>query len=477
MRFLLPCLILASIAALGGCPDRTVAEIPPTGTAEIQKDIPVSTAIDLLFVIDNSKSTRDKQDLFAANFRNLVDALDRFPGGRPNLHIGVVSTSVDLGMTIDTCPSPMNADNGLLHNTPFDASCTGPNGRFIIDNEKPGGGREINYIDDPGDPNDGLAKTFQCIARLGSGGCGFEAPLEAVKRALDKSRAENDGFLRTGAFLVVVFLVDEDDASLADPRAFFSVPGVLDRGDFRAQPLIAYQCNRPIDPNNPGSYTDCAVRTDSLLTDPQSYSGFLSRLKPPGRTVVAVIGGDPEPNIATGTVPAPIDQPLGLMPSCTVTVPDGSDSGSEPDVVHGRPALRMASFLDPFGDHGLFATVCQADYSQTLDDIGELLIKVVSPCLEGEIDTLDPDPAPGAQIDCNVSDVQLEPVLVETGVPACPMEDDTTPRAGGPRPCWWVAPNPTACASTESKLELHVERTTPPPIGTDVRVRCASKNG
>jgi hypothetical protein len=453
-------LLLAGLAGLAGCPDRTVAELPPAQAGEISKDIPVTVEIDLLFVIDNSGSTKEKQTVFAANFPRFIEALEAFDEGLPNLHIGVVSTTVDLGVGgIEGCPHPAPNDDGLLHNRPSGA-CAPPDGRFIVDvaDAAEPDGRRQNYTDE-------LDKTLSCIAQIGSTGCGFESPLEAMKRALDGTRPENAGFLRKNAFLVVVFLVDEDDASIGDP-AFF---GAAQTSDFRAQPLLAYRCDQPISPTGPGSYTGCRPRTDSFLTDPARYYELLSTLKPPGRTIVALIGGDPRPDVEVG--PLTINgqqQALALLPSCSATI-DG-----KPAI--GRPAIRLADFTSRFGDSGLFRSICQPDYSQTLADIGALIDTKVSPCLEGQLATDDVAPdEPGLQLECNVSDVVLEPEEREALIPPCAMQDAATPRPGGERPCWWSTPNPAACATTATQLELHVERTSPAAPGTSVRARCATR--
>jgi hypothetical protein len=453
---------LAGLAGLTGCPDRTVADLDPIPAGQVTKDIPLTAEIDLLFVIDDSGSTRDKQTVFAANFPRFVQALDAFEKGRPNLHIGVVSTSVDLGRDLGGCPHPATASNGLLQNRPS-GSCASPSGRFIVDAAAPGGGRTTNYS---GDLDDALS----CVAQLGSEGCGFEAPLEAMKRALDGSRPENAGFLRKSAYLAVVFLVDEDDASIGDP-AFWD--GGTPTSDFRAQPLLAYQCDQPISPTNPGVYTGCRAideeRGVPILTPTARYHEFLSALKPDGKAIVAVIGGDPKPQIEVGPlVLAGRRQELALQPSCSATI------NGNPSIA--RPAIRLADFASQFGDHGLFRTVCQPDYSQTLADIGTLIATSISPCLEGQLTTNDMDlDQPGDQLECNVSDVVFEPKEQETPIPRCAMETADQPRAGGERPCWWTRPNPVACGTTATKLELHVERSAPPAPGSSVRARCATR--
>src|SRR5262245_41111624 len=115
-------LALLCLAGLTGCPDRTVSSLDLVQEGEIAKEIPISADIDLLFVIDNSSSTLDKQAVFAANFPRFVQALDAFEKGRPNLHIGVVSTTVDLGVSgIGGCAHPASSDDGLPHNTPSGA--------------------------------------------------------------------------------------------------------------------------------------------------------------------------------------------------------------------------------------------------------------------------------------------------------------------------------------------------------------------
>jgi hypothetical protein len=61
---------------------------------------------------------------------------------------------------------------------------------------------------------------------------------------------------------------------------------------------------------------------------------------------------------------------------------------------------------------------------------------------------------------------------VETQLPPCRMIAAEQPDPAGARACWWIRSNPTAC-STETQLEVHVERTALPPPNTTVRVACA----
>ena len=93
------------------------------------------------------RSTSDKQKVFSDNFPLFVAALDAFETGRPNLHIGVVSTTVDIGVSglSSNCPHPAASDDGLLQNTPRVASCSPPRDRYIEDVKLASGARQINY--------------------------------------------------------------------------------------------------------------------------------------------------------------------------------------------------------------------------------------------------------------------------------------------------------------------------------------------
>jgi hypothetical protein len=311
---------------------------------------------------------------------------------------------------------------------------------------------------------------------LGTTGCGFEAPLESMKRALDGSRPENAGFIRPSADLAIVVLTDEDDCSVKDP-AIFSLANA-GPGDFRCQPLFAYTCAQPISATAAGNYTGCTPTTGSYLQDTSAYVSFLESVKDPSQLIVATIagadgnGGMPDPSgfsITTGPITAPFTQALALLPSCSTTI-NGATA-------MGRPGLRIADFVHRFGLRGEFYSVCQSDYSQVLADIGQRLFTAMGPCIEGEIDATDSDAKnPGVQPACTVADIQNYPSAnaVEVQLPACPMTAPDQP-ARSMLPCWWVQNDATTCPSasaTPSHLLLHVERAVPLPVGTVTQVSC-----
>ena len=192
---------------MAACPNRTISEVIPTQQGAVIKDIPFSADIDILFVIDNSASTADKQAVFSANFPKFVAALDAFPlGGRPNLHIAVVDTTVDIGVQgyAPSCPSPDPNDNGVFQNTPRVAGCQAPTGRFISDIKNSDMTRTVNY-------SGTLDQALSCIALVGATGCGFEAQLEAaVASALDGSMGR-ELWLHSGRRVSRDHLLDRDE--------------------------------------------------------------------------------------------------------------------------------------------------------------------------------------------------------------------------------------------------------------------------
>jgi hypothetical protein len=401
--------------------------------------------------------------------------------------MGVITSTVDQGAAAaalaSNCPHPNASDDGRLRNRAGAgamAGCSVPSSRFIVDVKQPDGSRLTNYTGT-------LADTFSCLAQVAAGGCGFESQLEAMKRALDGSRPENAGFVRQGAFLAIVILTDEDDCSIkdgADGAGLFTLPAAQlppgGGGDFRCQPEFAFTCDTPISVTAPGTYTNCKVRTDSFLKDPNSYAGFLGTIKDPNQIVVALIAGDPQyqgpPVLAPGTVlTGPLTQggqtqQFALLPSCMATI--------NGNVALGRPSIRLSQFLANFGDHGLFQTVCQSDYSTALANIGALLFKAVSPCLEGKINLADADPNnPGIQLDCTVDDVQGLDTAMQTStrVDACKMIAEGMPDPSSPKPCWWTAVDGATCGTTDTMRKITFERGgSTPPIGTVTQVACAT---
>lgn len=463
------------VLCAASCTDRTLAVAIPHQDRVALARIPATgnRDIDILFVIDDSPSMADKQQNLRANFTNFIDVLRRIEGGLPNLHIGVVSPDLGTMGTNDTLPGPSISGPGgcsgrgkqgelQTRHTPF------VTGAFISDVQNSEGTRSRNYVGS-------LEDAFSAIAQVGDSGCGFEQPLEAAKRALDGNPA-NAGFLRSDAYLVIIFVTDEDDCSLSTSALLAQTTATLgprdsfrctrfgitcDEGGADSRAMNQIGPKRSCHPDNRSPY----------LTHIDDYVAFFRSLKPdnPSRVVVAGIMGTPEPlavelrasPLMTGEGPIP-----ALAHSCSYI-----DSANRMEVAD--PPIRLQQFLDAFPYHSTFASICQPDLSEGLTRIGELLTSTLpSWCIEGTLADVDPN-AVGPQYDCSVSDITNfgKPNQVETLLPPC--DAPGSPETAANKPCWTIAIDRMGQCEAQ-RLMLHIERAQAPAPGSHTVSYCAT---
>lgn len=462
---LVPTLVFGTLATtLAGCPDREVAEVVPAQNREQEKEVPVqiNRNIDILFVIDNSGSMREEQDSLAANFDRFINVLNNIEGGLPNVHIGVVSTDIGAG-TYGIMGCSGNGDNGILQNAPSGA-CNTPGPELFIKNisDDDGVTRVTNYTGD-------LAETFSCIAKLGTTGCGFEQPLEAVRRALNGSNAENNGFLRDDAFLAVIIISDEDDCSVEKVSMFDSAPD-LDSVDSNLGPLSSFRCFEfgvvcePDMPRSAGPRQNCVPREGSeFMYGVSEYADFLKSLKDdPAQIIVAGIIGNPNGRPGDGVPPLIVGSKDGeptLDASCSNASGDGE----------ADPGIRLQSFLNSFPNRNTSTTICEDDLSEALTVIADLLAKVIgNPCIEGNL-KLDSEGQP----ECTVADVRFlnQDGQEESIIPKCNAGRDNVP-------CYYFEVDATRCAAATypTQLTLVIERgNADVPSQTTVVARCVAE--
>lgn len=450
---------IAASALLAGCPNREVSKVEIVQSPTERREIPVEVnrEVDILFVIDNSDSMGEEQTSLIANFDLFINKLEQIEGGLPDVHLGVISTDMGADERIVGCDDE-GGDKGALQYAPG-ASCQLPegflDGTFIRDVATPDGtGRERNY-------EGSLTEAFSCIAELGTGGCGFEAPLESMRQAL----MTNPDFLRPEAFLAVIFIADEDDCSTFDPLMFDPEDSALDGP---LGPLDSFRCFEfgvqcEVDqPRDLGAKAGCVPREDSLyMYGVQEYVDFLKGLKEDDlQLIVGGIIGDAEPVVVNTTTGSNEETKLTLEPSCM------SASGE------AAPGVRLNSFLQAFRLRNTVTTICNEDLSEALTLIATLLAEVIgNPCLEPSID-LEPE-TEGIQHDCQVSDVRYigPEVVSEDPLKQC---SSNTPSADE-YPCWYFEANTETCSSTDQPFELIIERgQDKPPAGTKAVLNCVT---
>jgi hypothetical protein len=461
----------AALAVLSlSCTTRDLAETLPVEEGEIRTEIFVdqNRKLDLLFVIDNSGSMGQEQESLAQNFGNFISVLENIPDPRsptgrslPDLHIGVVSSNVGTGGHDLGTSCADDGDDGKLQRTARVSGCTPPDGDFIADEQDETGQRVRNYRGD-------LAATFQCIAQLGTKGCGLEQHLEAMRRALD---GRNPGFLRDDAFLAVVVIADEDDCSAKDFDLFDPTGLAANaRGlvDFRCV-QEGTECGGERIGTEARTYAQCTPRKNaSKLEAPETYATFLKTLKrDPRQVYVAGITGDPSPfAVITNTDKVPTPQsvcPDATPDVCSDPDPDPKKPCREP---RAEPGVRLRHFLSLFdADRSTFTSICQKDLRSALEYISAQLVPVLSTsCIAGRVDPV---------LDCVVSDVTNlgECEVFSSRLPRCQIAGDGTVAPDQAKPCWWTRANEGLCIATPH-LELLFERTADPPTGTRVVARC-----
>jgi hypothetical protein len=210
-----------------------------------------------------------------------------------------------------------------------------------------------------------LEDAFACIASLGTLGCGFEQPLEAMVKALDDANAHNAGFLRESAYLGVILLTDEDDCSASNPQLFDTSQTDISS---TLGPLTSYRCFEfgiRCDINERttlGPRTQCEPRDDAaaLLHPVSRYVDFLQSLKKPHQLTVAAIAG----------------------PVFNQSVEVGLDEFSQPEVQHSCnterggavPGIRLETFIQAFNTETdlewAYTSICSQTFADALTGIG-----------------------------------------------------------------------------------------------------------
>jgi hypothetical protein len=463
--------LLALLAGTSGCFDRPVTDPPLGNSGEIPVALPIAVNrnLDILFVIDDSESMKNEQDALAEKFQLLMQQIVSAEYGTPNVHIGVVSTNMGglnvLGNEIDGCEG--DGAGGRLQNAPrpqdgeTEATCAGPTGRYIVDEAGEGSDRVTNY---PGT----LEAAFACIARLGTNGCGLEQQLEAMRRALDGSVPENQGFLRPDARLAVVFVTDEDDCSVkAGGEAFLDLgrADIGGRSDHRCF-THGVVCDGSA-PLGEGSFEDCVPAADSeYLEDVNEYVDFLRGLKKyPDRDILVagIVGENAEP-IVVGPNPD-VEGDFKVKQSCF----------SGPDDLEGAfPPVRLRAFFEAFAFQRQ-ESIC-SDLGDALTNIGEF----IGPPPEGACvpsSLVDRDPASaGLQADCKVSEVRDPDTADERETLISLCDDTANPAASSVLPCYTLTERPDEC-SVEAPfwVDVFYPADAVVPEGTELLVRCLSR--
>jgi hypothetical protein len=366
-RLVLFSCLLAFLAP--ACQDYNYEELRGTTFREIRTfyEVDVSAEADILFIIDNSGSMAGEQRQLAESFRVLTEGLALKFGDE--YRIAIITT----GMESQGCPRC---------DPTYTSSCTnetGENGRFqdrICRNvgtdtvpeyvcESPPQGLNCRVVDD-----DNTQCFYDAVEQKGTlfvgvRGCGFERGFAPMRSALGALKDDyNDGFLREDATLAVVVISDEDDCGeVGDVYEYTN-----DGGN------VCYFASRGEGPEGETSHNQDPQRRPYVLTPVEDYYSFLVDDVKGGRKgkvkFVGVVGMKDKSDPSTTT----IEYEMGdrgrweVADACTTPNCTGEFCFAEP----GTRYIEMAQMLG-IGRNGLLDTICQDDFSETLEAIVDFI--------------------------------------------------------------------------------------------------------
>ena len=430
--------------ALTSCGDnRALPDAPPPPPRIEVALVPIiaNPEVDILFVLQKSCCTLDKQLRLRDAFPALIEELSALPDGLPSLHIGSVTTHLGTKAANSPDPAPSlgplcegTGDRGALYASGSPAL----SGNFIADTRNSDGTRATNYTGS-------VVEAYGAIGTPGATGCGFAQHLEAARLALD-DHPENVGFLRPGANLALVVLAEDEDCSVADPLMFTTQTDVLG-------PVSSFRCVRfgvtcdeggrtPDEMNEVGVKTGCHSNESSPYSVPVGvYESFLKGLKADPRSVmVAAIAGEASHVEVILSSPPGGGEPI---PRVSATCSIGNDVA--------EPTVRIAQLARSFARH-VVADSCNPDFTDAATAIARQIRGMTGDtCLSRDI----AQPA-----DCEVADQRRDGS--ETMIPPCDGVITTN--------CYRLVPD--ASCRTSQQLRVDVTRTATPPADTMIAVRC-----
>ena len=407
--------------------------------------------VDMLFVVDDSVSTLDKQTNLKNAFPAFINELSALPGGLPNVHIGVVTPDLGTKGADDAVAGPgIGSGPGSCSGNGKSGNLTTNNstliqGVFISDIKNTDGTRTVNYTGS-------LATAFSAIASVGASGCGFEQPIEAAKRALNNNPA-NAGFLRATANLAIIMLTDEDDCSFAHSSLMgpdTATLGVLN--SFRCT-RFGVQCEvngaTTDDMNAPSLKDKChSNEASAYLTRVDPYATFFKGLKSdPNNVLFTALIGNPAPvEVILRTPPGTSEMLPALEHSC------GYNGANGPEVAD--PGVRIEQLANLF-QRKTISSICNPDLSQPLVDLARQVRGLVGDtCLTRAI---------ALPADCLVHE---EVGAMKTDLPLCDNGAFSTNK-----PCYELVSDPTGCTGG-SHLRLQVQRVMAPAPNAVVVAEC-----
>ena len=375
--------LLAGLALVGllvsvGCFDRDLTDIIPgvtTGVTIRVEQIGV-VRVDIVVLVDNSGSMAQEQEALITRFPELINELvdpgdtdgDTRPDHPPveDLNIAVITPDMGTaGYRVSTCANSDFGDDGCFRSTAIvGGGCSASYPSFLSRNEVNAG----TYTPAM------MAQDFTCIATLGTGGCGFEQQLKAMRKAVTtnvQAGACNAGFLRPDSLIALIFVTDEEDCSVREDHTEIF--------------------NQDLDLGHPN--IRCYLHPD-FIEDVTDYVAAFRGLKPSeevNKIVIGMIVGVPpdapacigsgdelDGCLAVAAMTEAIDpaQPTQLIPSCNVE-----------SMGFAFPPRRFVTLAQQFGANAFVDSICKNDWRDAIKGITDKLVeRLPSTCFPRDLE-------------------------------------------------------------------------------------------
>lgn len=198
-------LFVVGVLASAGCVAE-VGELCGGPLHVITEPVVVPRPADVVFVVDNSRSMAEEQELLARSFGRFIDEV----AGSGEYRIAVVSTDMSFGIDDE---GEVAGYSEFIHDERH------PHGIVGLDDLQCAplrprlehGCFRGRWVDSTTGGRQAQIDRFAANVRVGTCGSGTEEAFSALLQALDNGDTCNRGFRRDDANLVIVFVSDEDD--------------------------------------------------------------------------------------------------------------------------------------------------------------------------------------------------------------------------------------------------------------------------
>jgi hypothetical protein len=466
-------------------------DLPPDGNyGEAIIRIVDTANVDLLFVIDDSATMAEEQASLAQNATTFIQILDA-----AQVNYRIAFTTTDIG-GVAFCGNSINEDGMFVASSCLErgdlAACDCLHETIEIVPTITEGDPELKprpWLERSGEftnVNIPMDEAMACFLPQSTKGCKFEAPLEGMYRALERSQDPDDpqfGFMRPHADLAIVLATDEVDCSYTTDEIFLTNDVFWQQGAPNSAICwnagVSCQGNGPVYPScwsdNKSKTGATGVPDNQAVIHPISrYIDQLAAIEAQKKMVSpfadvmlgAIVGvppGYPQvPLVYQDTDDSQFMDAFGIGPGCTS------------QTAEAVPPVRILDVVAPFElPTASYLSVCGNDFGPLLSEVADSIDAVDDPpCMPLCVGDTDLGQS-GLQPSCFLR--EKPPGENERSIPHCEPDGPGWKIPGGEVACFYEltgADITPQCMAEGANLEFAILRSQPIPDGTVITGEC-----